>query len=260
MTNSLDNNAPGGGPTSGSVALVTGGARRVGRAVALRLADAGMDVAITFRSAAAEAADVVDRIEKLGRRALSIHVDLAATDAAETVHRGFLERFDRLDALINNASVFEPSPMGGITVDAFDRAMAVNARAPLLLMQRFAPLLAAHHPQRTGRVVNFIDIHVMGQPLKGYMAYNASKAALSEATMTAAMELAPKVAVNAIAPGVIEWAESYTKQQRELYMRRVPLGRPGTPHDAAEAVLFLVRDAAYCTGQIIRLDGGRLLT
>jgi len=244
----------------GRVALVTGGARRVGRAVALRLARAGMDVAITFRSSAAEAADVVGRIEKMGCLALSIHVDLAAADAAEHVHRSFAEHFDRLDALVNNASVFESSPIGGITADAFDRAMAVNVRAPLLLIQKFAPLLAAQYPQSAGRVVNFIDIHVMGQPLKGYMAYNVSKAALSEATMTAAMELAPKVTVNAIAPGVVEWAESYTPQERELYLRRVPLGRPGTVNDAAEAVLFLVRDAEYCTGQIIRLDGGRLLT
>ena len=245
---------------NGLVALVTGGARRVGRAVALHLAKAGMDVAFTYRSAAAEAAEVADRIEQMGCRALSIHVDLGAADAAELVHAHFMEHFDRLDALVNNASVFETSPMGEITAEAFDRALAVNARAPILLIQRFAPLLAAHYPQRTGRVVNFIDIHVMGQPLKGYAAYNASKAALSELTMTAAMELAPKLTINAIAPGVVEWAESYTAAERKLYMKRVPLGRPGTVHDAAEAVLFLVRDAAYCTGQIIRLDGGRLLT
>jgi pteridine reductase len=245
---------------NGRVAIVTGGARRVGRAVALRLARAGMDVAVACWSSGAEAADVVGRIESMGRRAVSIRVDLAAADAAEQMHRDFVEHFERLDALVNNASAFEPSPLGGITADAFDRAMAVNARAPLLLIQKFAPLLAGQYPQSVGRVVNFIDIHVMGQPLKGHMAYNVSKAALSEATMTAAMELAPGITVNAIAPGVVEWAESYTPQERELYMRRVPLGRPGTVEDAAEAVLFLVRDAGYCTGQIIRLDGGRLLT
>ena len=100
----------------------------------------------------------------------------------------------------------------------------------------------------------------MGEPLAGYMAYNASKAALREVTMTAAVELAPRVTVNAVAPGVVAWADSYSQGQRRAYLEKVPLGRPGTPEDAAAAVLFLVRDAGYCTGQILRLDGGRLLT
>jgi pteridine reductase len=108
--------------------------------------------------------------------------------------------------------------------------------------------------------VSFVDIHVLGQPLKGYVAYNVSKAALLEVTMTLAMELAPRVTVNAVAPGVVEWPESYSAKEREAYLKRVPLGRPGTPGDAARAVLFLVRDADYTTGQVLRLDGGRLLT
>ena len=109
-------------------------------------------------------------------------------------------------------------------------------------------------------MVNFIDIHVMGQPLAGYAAYNASKAALKEITMTCAVELAPKVTVNAIAPGVVAWPDSFAPEQRHKYMKRVPLGRAGTPADAAAAMLYLIRDADYCTGQIIKLDGGRLLT
>ncbi len=250
--------------SSAKVALVTGGAKRVGRAIALGLAQTGMDVAITFRTSEAEANEVVDRIKALGRRAIAIEVNLAQPDAHEHVHKHLTARFDRLDALVNNASVFEPTPPGKVTLESFDHHMAVNARAPLMLAQRFAPMLGAHHdpadPSTLGRIVNFIDIHVMGQPLKGYAAYNVSKAALMEATMTLAMELAPKVTVNAIAPGVVEWAESYTPAQRELYMKRVPLARPGTPQDAAAAVLFLLRDAHYTTGQIIRLDGGRLLT
>lgn len=248
----------------GKVALVTGGAKRVGRAVALRLAAAGMDIALTYLTSEPEAEAVVADIERIGRRAHAIKVDLAEPDAAEQVHQLFTHHFDRLDVLVNNASLFAPSPLGRLTLDDFERHMAVNARAPLMLTQRFAPLLAARadpaDPASLGRVVNFIDIHVMGQPLKGFAAYNASKAALQEITMTAALELAPKITVNAIAPGVVAWAESYTAKEREAYMRRVPLARPGTPEDAAGAVLFLVRDAHYCTGQIIRLDGGRLWT
>lgn len=244
----------------GTVALVTGGAKRVGRAVALRLAAAGMDVAVTYRAGGAEADEVVGMIEQLGRRAVAIQVDLAGACAAEQVYRDFQNHFDRLDALVNNASAFDPSPFGQITVGSFDENMALNVRAPLMLIQQFAPMLAAHYPKGLGRIVNFIDIHVLGQPLKGYMAYNVSKAALKEVTMTAAMELAPNVTVNAIAPGVVCWAPSYTTDERSRYMTRVPLGRPGTPQDAADAVLFLVRDAVYCTGQILKLDGGRLLT
>ena len=245
---------------SGRVALVTGGARRVGRAVALGLAEAGMDVALTYRSSRDEAEEVVDCIAKMGRQALAIEADLGRTDAAEGVHRRFVERFTRLDALINNASTFEPGAIGGLDAVAFDAAMAVNARGPMLLMQQFAPMLAADYPANCGRIVNFIDIHVLGQPLAGYMAYNASKAALYEITKTAAIELAPKVTVNAIAPGVVAWADSYTEAERAAYLTRVPLARPGTPGEAASAVLFLVRDADYCTGQVIRLDGGRFWT
>lgn len=247
------------GSLAGRVALVTGGARRVGRAVALALADAGMDVALTFKSHADEAAEVVHCLRRKGRRALAIEVDLACPDAAASVHANFTAQFDRLDTLVNNASAFEPGPIGTVDAGAFDAAMAVNARAPFLLIQQFAPLLAADHPRRTGRIINFIDIHVLGEPLVGYVAYNASKAALYEITKTAAMELAPKITVNAIAPGVVAWADSYTAEARKAYLQRVPLARAGTPDDAAAAVLYLVRDADYCTGQVIRLDGGRLL-
>lgn len=252
------------GGCEGKAALVTGGAKRVGRAVALELARAGMDVAITYRTSSDEAREVVGEIEALGRRAVAIEVDLAASDAHDVVYEAVTGAFSRLDALVNNASVFEASKPGEVSVESFDYQMAVNARGPVMLSQRFGEMLGAHfdanEPSSMGRIVNFIDIHVMGQPLKGFAAYNVSKAALMEATMTFAMEMAPKVTVNAIAPGVVAWADSYSAQDRELYMKRVPLGRPGTPEDAAAAVLYLVRDAHYCTGQIVRLDGGRLLT
>lgn len=251
-------------PLLGKVALVTGGAKRVGKAIALKLAAEGMHVAITYQSSEQEAGEVVEQIEMMGRRALAIQVDLAELDGAQQVFDCFTRAFDRCDALVNNASCFDSTPFGEITADSFDHNMAVNARSPLLLMQLFAEMLGSHYdedePASMGRIVNFIDIHVMGQPLKLYAAYNCSKAALMEATMTMSMILAPKVTVNALAPGVVAWADSYTEKMKETYMQRVPLGRPGTPDDAASAALFLVRDAHYSTGQIIRLDGGRFLT
>ena len=248
----------------GRVALVTGGAKRVGRAIALKLASAGMDVAITYRRSKAEAGEVARAIEAMGRSSLAIEADFADPAAVDAVDAAFTARFDRLDALVNNASIFAPASLEAITVEIFQQNMAVNALAPLLLIQRFADRLGADYreqdPTSPGRIVNFIDIHVMGEPLTGYTAYNASKAALMEITHSLAMELAPRVTVNALAPGVVAWAEQYTEQMKRDYLQRVPLARPGTPDDAADAALFLVRDANYCTGQIIRLDGGRLLT
>jgi pteridine reductase len=242
----------------GKAALVTGGARRVGRAVALELARAGMDVAITYREAKADAQSLGVEVRAMGRRFEAIYADFARDDAVEEVARGFERALGSCYALVNNASCFDPTPFAGLSRSEFDRQMAVNGRAPVFLMQRLAGALGSH--ASPGRIVNFIDIHVMGEPLAGHLAYNASKAVLREATMTLAVELAPRVTVNAVAPGVVAWAESYGPAEREAYLRRVPLGRAGTPADAAAAVRYLVCDADYCTGQVIRLDGGRLLT
>ncbi len=154
--------------------------------------------------------------------------------------------------------------IGEITQDRFDQDMIVNARVPLLLTQALAKILAKNYlpedPSSTGRVVNFIDTHILGEPLRDYVSYNASKAALLEITNTCALELAPKITVNAIAPGVVVWASSYTEEKKKEYLNRVPLARAGTAEEAASAVKFLVLDAHYCTGQIIQVDGGRHLS
>lgn len=246
------------------VALVTGGAKRVGAAMAMRFAEQGMHIAITYRTSRDEAAQLVAAVESLGRRAIAIEADFADAGAAQQVYDTFTKQFDRLDVLVNNASYYNPSPRGQVTGADFDKHMAINARTPLLLSQLCAPRLATHYVEgdstTTGRIINFIDIHVMGQPLAGYLAYNCSKAALHEFTKTAAMEFAPQITVNAIAPGVVDWPDDFTDAMKASYLSRVPLARAGTPEDAADAALYLARDARYCTGQIIRLDGGRLLT
>lgn len=245
------------------VALVTGGARRVGRAVCLALAQHGYDVALTFRQSRDDAQDTAHEIERCGARALTIEVDLADADADATAHHALARGFGRLDALVNNAAIFSPRSLGEIDPAEYDRFQAVNARTPLMLMQRFAPMLAARFdaadPTSAGRIVNFIDIHVLGEPMAHYGAYNASKGALLELTRTAAVELAPAITVNAVAPGVVAWADDMSETHREQYLARTPLGRAGTPEDAAGAVRWLVCEAHYCTGQIIRVDGGRSL-
>ena len=223
-----------------------------------------MDVAITYHRDEQGADQTLEQIQQIGLQALKIQVDLADPSGPDRVFERFTSAFGRLDALINNAGRFTPSVFGQIDPQGFGQEMVVNALAPLLLTQRFARLLADGYdpdvPATSGRVVNMIDMHVLGQPLRGFATYNASKAALHEITLTCAMELAPVVTVNAIAPGVVAWADAYTPEARSQYLRRVPLARPGTVDDVATAVTYLVRDAHYATGQVIRLDGGRLLT
>ncbi len=246
------------------MALVTGSGKRVGRAIALTLAQAGYDLAIHYNQSHDGASQVADQIIHTGRKAITIGADLGGDQGPQKIFNAVKTHFGRLDALINNASVFSPQSLGQITHQDLMTQYQINAVAPLMLMQLFTPMLSEHHHAQdvtsTGRIVNFIDIHVMGEPLQGYLPYNMSKAALQEITHTAAMELAPKITVNAIAPGVIDWAEIYTPHMKEAYLERVPLARAGTPQDAADAVRFLVCEAHYCTGQTIKIDGGRLLT
>ncbi len=246
------------------VALITGGAKRVGRAVAINLAKAGMDIAFTWHTSENETKSLEQEITGLGQKVLAIQVDVSQPNAVEIIVEKLTQKFKRLDALINSASCFESTTMGSVTVQQFEQTMAINARFPLMLTQALAPLLAENYssnkPHSTGRVINFIDTHVLGEPLRGYISYNTTKAALREITSSCALELAPEITVNAIAPGVVAWASFYTEEKKKEYLERVPLGRVGTADEAASAVRFLVQDAHYCTGQIIKIDGGRHLT
>ncbi|HZW19379.1 MAG TPA: SDR family oxidoreductase, partial [Luteimonas sp.] len=164
-------------------------------------------------------------------------------------------RFGRLDALVNNASGFTPTPLGSVTPAQWDTLFASNARAPFFLAQAAAPHLAAAR----GAIVNLLDIHAQ-RPLRDHAVYCMAKAALAMATRSLALELAPDVRVNAIAPGAILWPDGDTDDaRRAALLARTPLGRTGTPEEIAGAVRWLLRDATYCTGEILRLDGGRLL-
>jgi NAD(P)-dependent dehydrogenase (short-subunit alcohol dehydrogenase family) len=232
------------------VALVTGGARRVGRRIAIALADAGHDVAITFQNSHSEAQEVIERIREIGRRATAIRVDLTQPTAAGELHQSFSAAFGRLDVLVNNASLYEP----GDAAELSHRMWAIHFQTPLALCRLFDKQLRAAH----GHVINMLDL-LAEKPWPRYAAYCASKAALWNLTLSMATELAPEVTVNGIAPGVVEWPADYPQADKEKYLRRVPLGRAGTPEEVANAVLFYCK-ANYVTGQILRLDGGRSLT
>lgn len=237
--------------TGKSVALVTGGARRVGRAIVERLHAAGFEVAFTYLSSRGEA----ESLAKI-TGGLAIQADLSQGQSAiDAIFQQFSGRFDRLSVLVNNASEFLPSDLKNTTEQMIQRMTTIHVTAPLLLCQRFEPMLRASR----GHVVNMID-HLAEKPWPDYMAYSASKAALSNLTISLARELAPQVTVNGIAPGVVKWPENFPTEQREQYLKRVPLGRAGTPEDVANLVHFLATAGGYITGQIIRLDGGRSIT
>jgi len=156
---------------------------------------------------------------------------------------------------VNNASKYTPGRLDETDVAMVDNLMTIHVTAPLRLCQRFAPLLRASR----GHIVNMVDL-LAERPWPQYLAYCASKAALANLTLGLARELAPEVTVNGIAPGVVAWPDDYPEAERQKYLKRVPLGRAGSPQDVAEMVLYLCTTGSYLTGQILRLDGGRSIT
>jgi len=238
------------------VALVTGSARRVGRAIASALASRGCNLLLHYRTGAAEARALADEATRMGVKAVPAQADLADPAAAGALVRAAEGAFGRLDILVNNAAVFPRTPLGDVTAAAWDAIFAVNLRAPFLLAQAAAPLMARGGG---GRIVNLADVSAE-RPWADYIPYCATKAALVALTRGLAKALAPDILVNAIAPGTVLWPEDYPVEAREREIRRTPLKRTGTPADVAQAVLFLLEKADFVTGQVLALDGGRTLT
>jgi pteridine reductase len=238
------------------VALVTGAAKRVGAVIARTLHAAGYDVALHCRHSVRERDALIAELES--RRAnstLGVQADLADGAALPELVAQTIARFGRLDALVNNASSFYPTPIGEITARQCDELFAANARAPLLLAQAAAPHLKAVR----GAIVNIVDIYAQ-RPLPRHAAYCMSKAALAMATLALAQELGPEVRVNGVAPGAVLWPENGKDYaDRQAILARTPLQRAGSPEDIAGAVLWLLKDAPFVTGEIIRVDGGRTL-
>ena len=243
-------------PPSTSVALITGSARRIGAAIARRLHAQGYDLALHYRGSAAEMQALADELESArAGSVLTLQADLSEFDRLPELVARTVGRFGRLDALVNNASAFQPTAIGDTTPQQWDALFASNARAPFFLAQAAAPHLKASH----GAIVNLADIYAE-KPLAGHTVYCMAKAALLMATQSLALELAPDVRVNAIAPGAILWPEQdHSDTAKQAMLARTPLARTGTPEEIAKAVRWLLQDATYTTGQVIRIDGGRTL-
>lgn len=242
----------------GKVALVTGGARRVGAAICRRLHAAGADLVVHYRASADDARALKSELESA--RAASVTLvqgDLLKTGALSALVRDAVKSFGRLDVLVNNASSFYPTALGDITEKAWDDLVGTNLKAPLFLAQAAAPELRKTH----GVIVNIIDIHAE-LPMKNYVVYSTAKGGLLALTRSLARELGPDVRVNGVSPGTIVWPDDdqwRDEVSRQRIMNQTALKRIGEPDDIAKAVEYLVANAPYVTGQIIAVDGGRSL-
>lgn len=238
----------------GKAALVTGGARRVGAAITRRLHAAGAAVLVHYRDSEAEAAKLEAELNALRpKSAMRVKAELLAPVAPRALVAAASDAFGRLDLLVNNASSFFPVPLGSIEPSHWEELVGSNLRAPLFIAQAAAAELA----RREGAIVNIVDIHAE-RPLKGYPLYSVAKAGLAALTRSLALELAPRVRVNGVAPGAIAWPEDgqFEPAERERIVATTPLARIGSPEDIAQAVHFLAC-ARFVTGQIVAVDGGR---
>jgi pteridine reductase len=241
-------------PLAQKTVLVTGGARRLGAAIARALHAEGANVLVHHHASAAEAVALAAELNARRPGSVALHrADLLDLAALPGIVAAAVAAFGRLDVLVNNASTFYPTPVGEITAAAFDDLIGTNLRAPLFLSQAAAPELRL----RRGLVLNMADIHAF-RPLKRHPVYCAAKAGLVMLTESLARELGPEVRVNAIAPGPVLWPEgAMDGALRAQIIERTALKRMGTPEDIARAALFFVRDAPYVTGQVLPIDGGR---
>lgn len=242
--------------TERPVVLITGAAKRVGAQIARTLHGAGCDVALHYRHSRAEMDALVAELDASRRgSALTVQAELADIDALGGIVEKCTSRFGRLDAVVNNASAFFPTPVGEATAKQWDELFASNARAPFFLSQAAAPALKAAR----GCIVNIVDIYAE-RALAKHPIYTMAKAALAAMTRSLARELAPDVRVNGVAPGAILWPDNgQTYTNKDELLARTPLKRTGTPEEIAKAVLFLIRDATFTTGEILKIDGGRSL-
>ncbi|NQX87668.1 MAG: pteridine reductase [Halioglobus sp.] len=245
---------------TGRVAVVTGAARRIGEVIAVQLHRRGFDIALHYRSSQGSARALADKLcEIRAGSCTTFQADLGNVAQVSDLAREIITKYGSIDLLVNNASSYSPTPIETCTQRQFDEMLNDNLRGPYFLIQGLLPGL-----QSCGKasVVNLLDVHVE-TPLRDYNAYCAAKAGLASLTRSLALELAPSIRVNGVAPGAILWPEdeeSYDTAMRDETIKRTPLQRLGKPEDVAAAVTYLACDAAFTTGHVTVVDGGRGLT
>ncbi len=235
------------------VALVTGSGIRLGKAIALQLARQGYDLALHYRGSQQPAQDTLEQVEALGRRGALFQADLSQADQVESMCKAVLESFSRVDALINSAAIFYPTPSLQESLQHWDEFLNLNLKAPLLTTLHLENTLRHHQ----GCIVNIVDIYAQ-RPLARHLPYCVSKGGLWTLTQSLALQLAPEVRVNAVSPGAALPPAGAPPEAAEKLATPIPLQRIGCAEDIAEAVGYLV-SAPFVTGQMLCVDGGRTL-
>jgi pteridine reductase len=239
----------------GKVALVTGSAKRVGRAIALAMAERGATVAIHYRTSKAEADAFVQELAARSVRAQAFHADLEKVHEIETMVQEVLRAFGRIDVLVNCASVFYRKPLEEVTEYDWDRNLNTNLKAPFFLSKFAGPAMRS---QGAGKIVNIGDWAAI-RPYKNYLPYTVSKSGLIGLTRALAKALAPEVQVNCVALGPILPPDEYDDKEVQTLVQGTLVKRLGSPEDVARAVLFLCEGTDFATGSTLMLDGGRLI-
>lgn len=237
------------------VALVTGGARRIGREVALALASRGCHVAITHRTSHAAAAATLEAIRRRGSKGMDLQVDQRDPERVRRAVGAVYRRFRRIDILINNASSFYSTPLSTVTPAQWEDLLSTNLAGPWWFAQAVAPIMKR---RKAGKIINITDAAAF-RPWPDYLPYCAAKGGLTTLTLGLARALAPSVQVNAIAPGPILFPSGISSREKRRAIQATLLKRSGSPGDIVEAVLFLLEGTDYVTGAVIPVDGGRLL-
>jgi pteridine reductase len=244
---------------SNPVALITGGGRRIGAEIAHQLHQHNHNIIIHYRRSIDEAQQLAHTLNEIrANSVITINADLNEISEVKKLAKTAVEQWHRLDVLVNNASSYYPTNFGKTSEADWDDLLASNTKAPFFLSQALAPQLKINK----GCIVNIVDIHAE-RPLLNYSPYTIAKAGSAMLTKSLAIELAPDIRVNGVAPGVIIWPENkaeHSEEEKERILNQVPLGREGAANDIARTVLFFIQDAPYITGQILAVDGGRSLS